>query len=111
MVKIVNIQSYVWIPHHQVLSTLLWRIEEESTEEWDPHAVTQDCQIGLCELKGSRVLVHHLPHAVQEEHEQWGLDRKKTKRTMISICALANPLGLVLSNLLSNIYLLFVILL
>lgn len=58
-----------------MLSSLFGRIEEESTEEWDPHAVTQYNQVGLCELEGCWVLIHHLPHAVQEEHEQRGLDR------------------------------------
>ncbi len=93
-----------------MLSTLFGRIEEESTEEWDPHAITQYCQIGLCELKGCWVLVHHLPHAVQEQHEQWGLDRdNREKQTTRSVSALANLLGLRLGYILSDKYLLFVI--
>lgn len=61
-----------------MLSSLFGRIEEESTEEWDPHAVTQYNQVGLCELESCWVLIHHLPHAVQEEHEQRGLDQEET---------------------------------
>lgn len=57
-----------------MLSSLFGRIEEKSTEERDPHAVTQYNQVGLCELESCWVLIHHLPHAVQEEHEQRGLD-------------------------------------
>lgn len=68
------------IPHHQVLRSLFGRIEEESTEQWDPHAITQYCQIGLGELECCWVLVHHLPHAVQEEYEQRGLEQKKKRR-------------------------------
>lgn len=61
-----------------MLRSLLGRIKEESTEERDPHAVTEDGQVGLGELKRCRVLVHHLPHAVQEQHEERGLDRGST---------------------------------
>lgn len=59
-----------------MLSSLFGRIEEKRTKEWDPHAVAQYDQIGLRELERSRILVHQLPHAVQEEHEQWGLNQE-----------------------------------
>lgn len=72
-IQIKCIHKHYSIPHHQVLGTLLGWTEQESTEQWDPHAVTQYCQIGLCELKCCWVLVHNLPHAVQEQQEQWGL--------------------------------------
>lgn len=38
--KCTNVESAMSVSHHQVLSTLFGRVEEESTEEWDPHAVT-----------------------------------------------------------------------
>lgn len=59
--------------YRQELSPLLRRIKEESAEQWDPHAITQHCQICLCELKRSWILVHHLPYAVQEQCEQRAL--------------------------------------
>lgn len=95
-----------------MLSSLFGRIKEESTEEWDPHAVTEYNQIGLCELKSCWVLIHHLPHAVQEQHEQWGLDhcsvnKDKTERRK----KLVNVFILELNYLKSGKYLLFVILL
>ena len=83
----------LYISHHQVLSPLFRRIEEESTEERDPHAITQDRQIGLCELERCRILVHHLPHAVQEKHEQRGLHQGNREKQTITTCIsiLANP--------------------
>lgn len=61
-----------------MLRSLLGRIEEESTEERDPHAVAEDSQVGLGELKRCWILVHHLPHAVQEQREQRGLEQRST---------------------------------
>lgn len=67
------------ISYMQKLSALLGRIEEESAEQWDPHAVVQNSKIGLCELKGCWVLVRQLPHAVQEQGEQWRLARRTNR--------------------------------
>ena len=56
---------------------VLWAVEEEGAEDRNPHAVTQQRQVGLCELEGGRVLVHQLPHAVQEEQEQRRLEQER----------------------------------
>lgn len=93
-----------------MLSLLFGRIKEESTEEWDPHAVTEYSQIGLCELKSCWVLIHHLPHAVQEQHEEWGLDQCRTDKENTEK-DLVNMFILELNYLTSGTYLLFVILL
>ena len=48
---------------------VLGTVEEKGAEDRNPHAVTQHCQVGLCELEGGWVLVHQLPHTVQKEQE------------------------------------------
>lgn len=54
------------------------RIEEESAKNRYVQAVRQNGQVRLRELERWGVLVHQLPHAVQEEQEQGCLREDKT---------------------------------
>lgn len=55
------------------------RIEEEGAKNRYVQAVRQNGQVRLCELERWRMLVHQLPHAVQEEQEHGSLHEDKTR--------------------------------
>ena len=56
---------------------VLGAVEQEGAEDRNPHAVAEQHQVGLGELEGGRVLVHQLPHAVQEEQEERRLEEDR----------------------------------
>lgn len=60
--------------HRALLYSLMWRIEEESTKQWDSCAVVQYGQVSFRELKGRWVLLKQLPDTVKEHQEQRRLE-------------------------------------
>ena len=93
----------VFFSYYAVLGALLGAVEQESAEDGNPHAITQHSQVHVSKLEGCRVLVHHLPHAVQEEQKERTLkgrrEREEGRIYFMNILLGKRPRGLYLSNL------------
>lgn len=51
--------------------SVMGRVKQKGAKDWNVNTVGQHSQVSLGELEGWAVLLNKLPHALQEQEEDW----------------------------------------